>query len=268
MKYSFNNNLEALYGIDYCVNRNQNIIKQNEVAEEQSYFDELYRIFLEHVTDEVRDDTLGIGDYRRKAEYVLSGTNALPDLTAFQDFFLKFQPLQEKVIADIQNDETLRRINLDSLKAFFGIDDADDIDVILSMFINNGFGVYNGSDNIILGVKYSPELGRYKVSERIADSIYHDFSYPHIRALLEDEGIQAKNGQTGYLEENIARVLEIIFASRVYGDEYIEKMLSAQDKMRLGQVRVFLSVFLENRPRITTLKDYTDLLLETGLISK
>ena len=78
MKIGFNNNLEALYGIDYCINRDRNVIKQDE-TEENSYFNDLYRIYIEKVPDEVRDSVASIGDYRRKAEFALNGFGELPD---------------------------------------------------------------------------------------------------------------------------------------------------------------------------------------------
>lgn len=267
MKIQFNNNLEALYAIDYCVNRGQNIIQQTENLPNQEFFDELYRLFLEKISDVARDDAVSIGDYHRKAEFALNPQNILPDLTAFQTYFSQNKELQNKIIADVENSEAITSLHLDGLRSFFNIDENNDINIILTMFINGGFGIFNGESNIILGTKYNPETNHYEIAKNDINNIYHDFAAPYVHMYLYEEGIN-ENGDIEQLSEVITRVLEIIFTSRIYGDSYIESALQAQDKMRLGQIRIFLSIYLENKAKIFTLKDYVGLLLENGLAAK
>ena len=268
MKCEFNNKLEAIYGINYGLNRSQNIIKQAENEQEQPFFDEIYRIFLSKVPDELSNEVRRLGDYHRVAEYVLDPQNQLPDLSAFDDFYLKNSELESKIISDIQSSENLQRLKLDELKEFLGIDSASDINVILSMFINEGFGVFNGNSNIILGVQYNPELSKYDISPKIASEIFRDLSFPYVQMLMKREKISVPHGNEEYADELLARVLEIVFASRVFGDEYIEPALQEQDKHNLIQTRIFLSSYLENKDKITNLQDYVDLLLANELLAK
>lgn len=267
MKFQFNNNLESLYAVDYCVNRGRSIIHQNEAPERQAFLDQLYRIFLEKISDVARDDAISLGDYHRKAEYILNPQNTPPDLAAFNDYFTQNKALQDKIIADVKDSNEISSLHLEGLRSFFGIATDNEINIIFTMFINGGFGVFNGESNIILGVNYDANLGCYKLARFDASNIYHDFAAPYVHMLLYEEGINI-NGDIEQLSEIITRVLEIIFTSRLLGEQYIESALQAQDRMRLGQIRIFLSVYLENKAKIFTLRDYIDLLLASGLAAK
>lgn len=267
MKIRFNNNLESLYAVDYCVNRDQNIIHQTDVSANQAFFDELYRVYLEKISDVARDDAVSIGDYHRKAEYALNPQNTLPDLSAFQVMFAQNKALQESIIADVEQSDAITSLHLEGLRSFFGIATDNEINIILTMFINGGFGIFNGESNIVLGVKNDATMGHYKIANYEVNNIYHDFAAPYVHMYLYEDGINV-NGDVEQLSEIVTRVLEIIFTSRIYGAQYIESALQAQDKMHLGQIRIFLSVYLENQAKIFTLKDYVDLLLANGLVAK
>ncbi len=269
MKIQFNNNLEALYAVDYCVNRGQNIIQQSGVANNQAFLDELYRIFLEKVSDTARDDAVSLGDYHRKAEYALNPENPLPDLTPIMEYFEQQKPLQDKIIADIEANNTLSDLHLDGLRDFLGIDQAIEINVIPSQFINHGFGVFNGSSNFVIGAK-ADESGTYSLVDLAPEEVYHDYAYPYVHMYLYENGLGMTSGANNaeYLDELITRVLTIIFSSRIKGDGYIESALSSQDRMHLGQARIYLSEYLENQSKIFNLKDFIDILIKDGLISK
>lgn len=267
MKVLFNNNLESLYAVDYCTNRGQNIIRQAENLPNQEFFDELYRIFLEKVSDDARNDALAIGDYHRKAEYALNPQNTLPELSVLQGYFARRKVLQDQIVASVESSEAITQLHLEGLRSFFGIANDNDINIVLSMFINGGFGVFNGESNIVLGVKFDAASNQYAIAKYDVSNVYHDFAAPYVHMYLYEEGINI-NGDVEQLSEIITRVLEIVFTSRLYGDEYIESALRAQDKMRLGQIRIFLSEYLENKAKIYTLKDYVDILLSDGLVAK
>jgi hypothetical protein len=267
MKIQFNNNLEALYAVDYCINRGQNIIRQDENPANQSYFDELYRIYLEKISDKARSDAVAIGDYHRKAEFALNPQNTLPELSAFQTFFTQHKILQNTIVADIENSEAITQLHLEGLRGFFGIPNINDINIILSMFINGGFGIFNGESNIVLGVKFDSATNHYKIANYDINNVYHDFAAPYVHMYLYEEGINV-DGDVEQLSEVITRVLAIIFTSRLYGDQYIDSALQAQDKMHLSQIRIFLSIYLEHKANIYTLKDYINLILENNLATK
>jgi hypothetical protein len=269
MKVQFNNDLEALYGIDYCINRRQNIIKQPEIPEEKHFFDELVRIYLEKVPETTREDVAAVGDYHRKAEYVLNPQNALPDLSAFNDFFSSVQDLQERIILDVSRSPELKQLQLDELRDYLGIDNSADINLILSMFVSGGFGVFNGSSNLILGVRYDEGEQRYRLADRLANPVNPELAYPYVHMKLYEDGIHANDRPSAsldqYTEELITRVLEIYFTSRLYGNDFIERALTSQNA-NLAQTRIFLSVYLENQNNIKKLDDYINLLLGDGLL--
>lgn len=272
MNYAFNNNLESLYAIDYGANRSKNIIKQTENAAEQDFFDDLYRTYLSRVNDQLRDDVLLMGDYHQLANYVLDGQKPLPDLSVFQDLFLKYSPLQGQIIDSVKNSDTINRLNLDLFKEFIGIDSASDINILLTMFINGGFGVFNGNSNIIVGVKYDPASAQYGISTDIYKDIYRDLAYPYVQMLTSRENLILPTNSApvsvDYLNELLARAVEIIFLSKIYGEDYIESALTEQDKMNLAKTRIFLSLYLENKDKVTNLQDFTDLLLSNELLAK
>jgi len=267
MRINFNNQLEALYAIDYCVNRRQNIIKQSGSAEEKQFFDEIYRIYLEKVSDVVRDDVQRIGDYRRKAEYVFNKDNPLPDLSAFDDFFQKYRSTQDRIVADITNGPVMKSLHLDALRSFFNISADREINFIPSLFVNSVFSVFNGENNLIIGVNYNPSAARYEILERRISEIYYEFTRPYVQMALYEKNI-GTNGNTEFLVEHITRVLEIIFSTRIYGQQYIEQSLQSQDKMRLGQLRIFLSLYLEKQSKIYNLQNYIQFLTDAGLATQ
>lgn len=267
MKIAFNNQLEALYAIDYCVNRGQNIIKQPDAAEEKQYFDELYRIFLEKVSDVVRDDAIRIGDYHRKAEYVFGKDNPLPDLSAFDEFFLSKRSLQDRIISDISNGPVIQSLHLDALRSYFNINAEHEINIIPSLFVSSVFSVFNGENNLIVGVGYNPATSHYEIANRLTNEIYYEFARPHIQMALYEKNL-GLNGNTEFLVELVARVLEIVFSTRIYGKDYIETAIQSQDKMRLGQLRIFLSIYLENQSKIYNLQNYIQLLQDAGLATQ
>jgi hypothetical protein len=264
MKIAFNNQLEALYAIDYCVNRGQNVIKQSDAPEEKQFFDELYRVYLEKISSVVRDDAVQLGDYHRKAEYVYGHDNPLPDLSGFDDFFASMRSLQDKIVADISSDSTIASLHLDALRSYFGIAEEREINIVPSLFVNSVFGVFNGEVYLVVGAKVNPATGRYVISNELVNEFYYEFSRPFVQMALYEKNISANNN-TEYLAELVTRVLEIVFSTRIYGQQYIEEALQSHDIMRLGQLRIYLSLYLENQANIYNLDDYIRYLLDAGL---
>lgn len=266
MKIAFNNKLEALYAIDYCINRGQNIIGKSVPADSESFLDELYRTYLEKIPSTVRDDVIQLGDFHRKASYVFSAADMLPDLSAFNDFFTRNRSMQDRAVADIASGAVISELHLDALRSFFAIGDEHEINIIPSMFINSAFGVFTGETNLIVGVSYDPSSARYEIADRLISDIYYEFSRPQVQMYLYEKDIRIEN-DTEYLVELVTRVLNIVFCTRIYGQEYIESSLRSQSGV-LGQLRIYLSVYLENQSKIFTLADYVQLLLDAGLAVK
>lgn len=266
MKIAFNNKLEAIYAIDYCINRSQNIIGKSVPSEDESFLNELYRTYLEKISDTVRDDVIQLGDFHRKASYVFSASEMLPDLSVFDDFFARNRSLQDRVIADIASGPVMSELHLDALRSFFAINDEHEINIVPSLFINSAFGVFTGETNIIVGVSYNPSSARYEIADRLISDIYYEFARPQVQMYLYEKDVRIEK-DTELLAELITRVLNIVFCTRIYGQEHVESSLRAQSN-GLGQLRIYLSVYLENQSKIYTLADYVQLLLDAGLATK
>ena len=119
MKVSFNNTLESLYAIEYCASRDRSIIKQRFDSEQEgAFFNEIYRLCIEKIPRETRYFVMDLGDYHRIAEYVLMGSGELPDLTILKNYFAQNDTVHQRIISDIKDDETLRRLNFAELSAF------------------------------------------------------------------------------------------------------------------------------------------------------
>lgn len=278
MNFLFDNKIELLYGLDYCINREKSFMKQFNTKESNSYLEAFYNIYKANVSNEIKNKIMAIGDYHFKAEYVLNNYDMSSfNVPYFKEYFDKNKELQEKIIADIKNDQYLEKIDLKLLKNFYCMNLSDNINIILSMFISGGFGIFNGNSNIILGIKYSTKLKKYKITGNIVSKIYHEFSHPYIHKIIADKKIQIKNkdnniddcytNDSGYLEELLVRVMEIIFSSLIYGDEYIKWALNEEDKMNFRQVRKFVNLYFKNIKNINNINDYINLLLSNNLLT-
>lgn len=279
MKFLFDNRIELLYGLDYCINREKGQLKQYNTKENNLYLDTFYDIYLSQVSNELKNKIIEIGDYHLKAEYVLNHN----DITIFNsasldDYFDKIKEFQEKVISDIKNDQYIEKIDLNKLKKFYDMNLSENINIILSMFISGGFGIYNGDSTIVLGIKYSNKLKKYKVTGNIVNKIYHEFSHPYIHKILETHKLSINNqdnnidscykDEQAYLEELLVRTMEIIFSSFIYGENYIEWALNEQDNMNFKQVRTFVNMYLKNINSINNFTDYIKVLIINNLLNK
>ena len=72
MKFLFDKNVEMLYGLNYCINREKNCLKQYNTKENNSYLDEFYNIYLNNIDILVKQKIISIGDYHKLLEYYLN----------------------------------------------------------------------------------------------------------------------------------------------------------------------------------------------------
>lgn len=268
MNFSFNNNIELIYGLDYCINREKNNIKQYNTKEKNKYLDEFYDIYLKNISQEVKDRVILIGEYHKKAEYILNDNDLLfiNNINAFDSWFKKIKVLQNKIIEDIMNDKYLENFDLTSLKEFYNMD-LGKVEIILSMFISGGFGLLADNTYCILGVKYNLKLKKYKITGNLVSKIYHEVSHSYIRKALFYKKINIHNNdaidkcyQENYIEELLVRTIEIIFASKIYGKEYYFWALKNQDNQGFISVKKYIALYYKNEDKINNFNDFIELI--------
>jgi len=267
MKFIFNKQIELLYGLDYCLNRENNELKQYNTKEENIYLDEFYKVYKENITDDIKAKIKELGEYHQKAEYIFTNNDlSFFDTSIFNDWFENIKELQLKILSDIQKDEYLKNIDLNSLKKFYTMD-LGEVTIILSMFISGGFGLHINNTYCILGVKFSNKLNRYKITGNLISKIYHEVSHPYLKKRLLNKKIKIKTPElindcykNNFKEELLARTFEIIFASKAYGKDYIEWAIQEQNNQGFGLIHNYIKLYLNNYSNIKDINDYIKLL--------
>lgn len=269
MNFSFDNYMELIYGLDYCINREKNNIKQYNTKENNKYLDEFYNIYLNNISQEVKDRIEQIGEYHKKAEYILNKKDlSFININAFEQWFEKIKVIQNRIIEDIKNDKYLENFDLTSLKEFYDMD-LGKVEIILSMFISGGFGLSTDNTYCILGVKYNSKLEKYRITGTLISKIYHEVSHPYIKKSLLDKKLNIKNNdkvdkcyRDSRTEELLARIIEIIFASKICGKEYLSWALKNQDEQGFVSVKKYIDLYYKNENIIKNFNDLIELISE------
>lgn len=269
MNFSFDIYMELIYGLDYCINREKNNIKQYNTKENNKYLDEFYNIYLNNISQEVKDRIEQIGEYQKKAEYILNKKDlSFININAFEQWFEKIKVIQNRIIEDIKNDKYLENFDLTSLKEFYDMD-LGKVEIILSMFISGGFGLSTDNTYCILGVKYNSKLEKYRITGTLISKIYHEVSHPYIKKSLLDKKLNIQNNdkvdkcyRDSHTEELLARIIEIIFASKIYGKEYLSWALKNQEEQGFVSVKKYIDLYYKNENIIKNFNDLIELISE------
>lgn len=276
MDFMFNKNIEILYGLSYCINREKNELKLYNTKEENDLIDFFYKKYIDNITQEAKDKIISIGEYEKLSKYALENeTIDFLDTSIFDDYFSKFDEVSDKVINDIKSKKGVNKIDFDKLKDFYGFNITDDIKIYLSMFVCGGFGLYlNNNSNIVLGVKYNEEKDQYGIYGTVVCMIYHEFSHPYIKKIISDEHLKLNNPDEKTLdcydegdktEETLVRVMELIFSSKIMGDDYLKWAIDNQNKLGFENVGKMIEVYDDN---IENIDDFISALIENGLLIK
>ena len=279
MTFTFNKNIEILYGLSYCINREKSKLKLYNTKEESELIDFFYKIYINNITPEIKEKIISIGDYANLSRYALENkTIDFLDISIFDDYFLKLDTLSDKIINDIKNKNGVNKINLTKLKDFYGFNLTNDIKVYLSMFISGGFGLYvNNISNIILGIKYNKEKSQYGVCGTAVCKIYHEFSHPYIEKIISKDHLKLKKpdkktseayDKGDKTEETLVRVIELIFSSRIFGDKYLKWAIDVQNKSGFQNVEKIIKTYIDPIENIENINDFINILIENNLLIK
>lgn len=276
MKVEIDKNIEILYGLSYCINREKNDLKDYNTKENNKYIDDFYNIYLNNIDDSVKNKILSIGDYHRLAKYYFNnGDMSFIDCSIFDSYFENSKLYYDMVIKDICSNKYLDKVDFDSLKKFYNLD-LGNVNIYVSLFISGGFGIYTDRSIIILGFKYNKEKDKYGVNGTLVCKLYHEFSHPYVSRIIENKGIELINSNNevsdyykdNYIEELLVRTMETIFSSKIFGNEYISWAIENEEKNGFELVKDFVSVYLKNEKYIKNINDYIIVLLENILINE
>ena len=119
MKFEFDKNIEILYGLSYCINREKNDLKDYNTKDNNKYLDDFYNIYLNNIDDSVKDKIISIGDYQRLAEYYFNnGDMSFIDCSIFDSYFENSKLYYNKVMKDICSNKHLDKVDFNYLKKF------------------------------------------------------------------------------------------------------------------------------------------------------
>ena len=279
MTFMFNKNIEILYGLSYCINREKGKLKIYNTKEKNELIDSFYKIYINNITSEIKEKMISIGDYEKISRYALENKNIdFLDISIFDEYFSKLDTISEKIINDIKNKKGVNKINLTKLKDFYGFNLTDDIKIYLSMFIGGGFGLFvNNSSNIVLGIKYNKEKSRYGVCGTTVCKIYHEFSHPYIKKIISMEHLKLNKpdkktidcyDESDKTEETLVRVMELIFSSEIFGDDYLKWAIEEQNKAGFKNVEKIIKTYINNKKKIKSINNLIYFLLENNLLVK
>ncbi len=277
--FLFNKNIEVLYGLSYCINREKGKLKTYNTKEENELIDTFYKIYQDNINSEIKERIISIGDYEKLSRYALENkTIDFLDISIFDEYFSKLDTISDRIINDIKNKPGVNKINLARLKEFYGFNLTNDIKIHLSIFISGGFGLYiNDISNIILGIKYNKEKSRYGVCGTAVCKIYHEFSHPYINRIINTEHLKLKYKDVITLdcyanddktEETLVRVMELIFSSKIFGNEYLKWAIDEQNKIGFKNVEKIIEVYINNIEENNTINDFISVLIENSLLIK
>lgn len=279
MTFMFNKNIEILYGLSYCINRERGELKIYNTKEKNELIDSFYKIYINNITSEIKEKMISIGDYEKISRYALENkTIDFLDISIFDEYFSKLDTISEKIINDVKNKKGVNKINLTKLKDFYGFNLTDDIKIYLSMFIGGGFGLcVNNSSNIVLGIKYNKEKSQYGVCGTTVCKIYHEFSHPYIKKIISMEHLKLNKpdkktidcyDESDKTEETLVRVMELIFSSEIFGDDYLKWAIEEQNKAGFKNVEKIIKTYINNKKKIKSINNFIYFLLENNLLVK
>lgn len=88
MTWMFNKNIEILYGISYCINREKGKLKLYNTKETNELIDLFYIIYENNITAEIKEKIVSIGDYEELSRYALENkTIDFLDMSIFDYYF-------------------------------------------------------------------------------------------------------------------------------------------------------------------------------------
>lgn len=278
MTWMFNKNIEILYGLSYCINRENNKLKLYNTKEDNELIDIFYDIYIKNITTEIKEKIMSIGHYGKLARYALE--NKVIDFinySWFDEYFARLNTISDQIINDIKKKNGVNKINLTRLKEFYGFNLTDNVVIELSLFISGAFGIYvNNSSHIVLGIKYNKEKKQYGVCGTAVCKIYHEFSHPYINKLVDEHKLKLEKSDKpkceaykgDLTEETLVRIMEIIFSYEIFGSDYLKWAIEEQNKAGFKSVEKIIKTYINNKENIKNINNFINVLLGNNLLIK
>lgn len=273
LELCFDDNIDLFYGLNYCINRRNQTPKVYNTKEQTPIIQDFYELFQEESNSDIERAVFEMGEFQNIAIAAMSAPAI--DCPALRNYLKEKKAIKQCVIRDIQEKPGLDRIDFNSIKDFYGFNLSDKIIVYLSFFVSGGFGFLSGNKSIIvLGVKYDSEKDSYGVSGTLVCKLIHEFSHPYIKeivlnhklSLAENKDIPPKYYKENYLEEILVRVMEIIFSSKIFGEEYEKWATDEQLRAGFTVVPRILKLYYDNFKTINNITDFIHVLIKEKII--
>lgn len=272
----FNKNIEILYGLSYCINREEGNLKLYNTKEDNEIINIFYNIYDNSITPQIKEKVKSIGNYGKLALYALENEKIdFIDYSLFNDYFAELDKIKDKIINDVKNKNGVSKIDFDKVRKFYGFNLSDRVMIYLSIFISGAFGNYaNDCSNIVLGIKYNREKDQYGVCGTAVCKIYHEFSHPYINRIVNIYDLKLNNIDNvlcaGYdgdrTEETLVRAMEIIFSYDIFGSDYLKWAIDEQNKVGFVNVSKFVDLFMKNK--YSNIDDFIESLVFNNMLIK
>ncbi len=256
--FSFDLNIDLLYGLKYCMNREKGELKPYNTTEKTKVIENFYALYQQQDNIDAKQIAT-FGDFQQIAKKALTKHNV--HLPTLEQYLISLSLLKQRVLDDFLQKPGLNEIRFSQIKSFFGFSLSDSVKIYLSFFVSGGFGfLLDNKSIIVLGVKYNKSKDQYGTNGTLVCKIIHEFAHPYVKKAIIGRNITTNDNVPYYYannktEEILTRVVEIIFSGQIFGQEYINWAIKEQRNDGFQTVEKIVERYIKNRNRIRKFDD-------------
>lgn len=274
MIFDFNNDIDIIYALDYFIKKDSNSLKVYNPKNININLTELYDLFKLYIDDKEKEELKYIGDFSKKASYILNNKLNLKNYEKFNDYFNKLNE-RERIKTDILATPGLNKLDLNYLEKFYKKELHNKIYIYMTPFVSGAFGLKKEDYfYIILGVKFNNEKNKFTSCGTLVPKIIHELSHPiieehlkNMKCTLEDNLLNVNCYDENQTEELLVRVLEIFLSTKFLGKDYYEWALKEQDSFGFTNVRKIFAILSNKIYDIKNINDFMKVLLKNNIIN-
>lgn len=274
MIFDFNNDIDIIYALDYFIKKDSNSLKVYNPKNININLTELYDLFKLYIDDKEKEELKYIGDFSKKANYILNNKLNLKNYEKFNDYFNKLNE-RERIKTDILATPGLNKLDLNYLEKFYKKELHNKIYIYMTPFVSGAFGLKKEDYfYIILGVKFNNEKNKFTSCGTLVPKIIHELSHPiieehlkNMKCTLEDNLLNVNCYDENQTEELLVRVLEIFLSTKFLGKDYYEWALKEQDSFGFTNVRKIFAILSNKIYDIKNINDFMKVLLKNNIIN-
>lgn len=274
MIFDFNNDIDIIYALDYFIKKDSNSLKVYNPKNININLTELYDLFKLYIDDKEKEELKYIGDFSKKASYILNNKLNLKNYEKFNDYFNKLNE-RERIKTDILATPGLNKLDLNYLEKFYKKELHNKIYIYMTPFVSGAFGLKKEDYfYIILGVKFNNEKNKFTSCGTLVPKIIHELSHPiieehlkNMKCTLEDNLLNVNCYDENQTEELLVRVLEIFLSTKFLGKDYYEWALKEQDSFGFTNVRKIFAILSNKIYDIKDINDFMKVLLKNNIIN-